>query len=519
MANTDPDNLSSAYVCMMDYWCKVRDLAGGVRAMRAAGQKYLPRFESESLEAYNVRIKTARLTNIFMDIVENLADRPFGKEITITEGSDRVKRLSEDIDGEGNNLHNFAFNFFRGSIDMALGWIYVDHTRTNSTVTDANGKTRPKSIAEERESGARPYWVYVPADEMIAAYTVMVGGREEFYHVRMKECHTEVSGWDEIEVVQIREIVREPLYDEFGNVMLLSDPYYRVWQQKEQKVQVGSKWITKKNVWTVVDEGPISIGVIPVVPLVIGKRKGTTWEVIPAMQGCLDLQMEYYEQENDLKNIKKLTAFPMLSASGVEPEKGDDGKVRPAPVGPRAVLYAPPSDSGGAPGSWKIIEPAGGSLTFLRDDLKELAKELRELGRQPLTQSSGTLTTSTSDQAASKANAPIKRWALQLKDALENAWFLTALWLNETVEPEVYVDTDFDTGVNEDDGMSDVISMRAKGDISQETLWEEAKRRKVLGDSFDAEAERKRLAAEEPDTIDPLDQQDTIISPTDDPEA
>lgn len=519
MANTDPDNLSSAYLCMMDYWCLVRDLNNGVKAMRRARDRYLPKFESESQEAYDARIKTARLTNLFLDIVENIADRPFGKEVSVIDGSDRVKELAEDIDGEGNNLHNFAFNVFRGSIDMGLGWIYVDYTRTNPNVVDANGKVRRKTVTEERESGARPYWVYVPADEMLAAYTVMVQGREEFYHIRMRECHTEVSGWDEIEVVQIREIVREPILDEFGNVLLLTDPYFRVWEQRDQKVQAGTKWVVKKAVWTVVDEGPISIGVIPIVPLVIGKRKGTSWEVIPAMQPVADLQLEYYEQENGLKNIKTLTAFPMLSASGVEPEKDAAGKVKPAPVGPRAVLYAPPSDSGGSPGQWTIVEPAGTSLTFLANDLMELAKEIRELGRQPLTQSSGTLTTSTSDQAAAKANAPVKRWALLLKDTLENAMFLTALWLNDTIEPTVSVDIDFDTGINEEDSMTDVQTMRKNGDLSQETLWEEAKRRKVLSDNFDPEVERKRLTDEMPDTVDATDEQDAIVSPSDDQEA
>jgi hypothetical protein len=505
---TTPDKPSSDYEAMRSYWHKVTTMRNGTQAMRDAGELYLPRFEAEDTATYLKRAKNAVFTNIYSDIVENLADRPFAKEVQVLEGSDRVKALTEDIDGQGNNLHNFAATFFRNALDYALDWIYVDFTKTNPNTVGADGTVRRKTITEERSSGARPYWVRVSAEEMIAVYSAILNGVEEFVYCRMLEHSVERSGWDEVTVVRVREIEREPLLDIDGNIFAFGPAQYRVWQQKEALNKVG-KVVPGKLVWEVVEQGAISIGVIPIVPLVIGERIGNSWRINPALQSCVDLQMEYYEEENGLKNIKKLTAFPMLSASGVEPEKDAAGQNIRAPVGPRAVLYGPPSDNGN--GEWKFIEPSGSSLTFLRNELKELEKQLRELGRQPLTQQTGSSITSiAAGGAATKGNSAIQRWALACKDALENAMFLTALWLKETTEPTVYVYTEFEPETSQDNGFDGLREMRKERDLSRETLWEEARRRNILSEEFDPEEERKRLEAELPDEPDPNDLTDAL---------
>lgn len=492
---TTPDKTSSDFDAMRPYYRLITDINDGVEGMRRGGREYLPQFEMETDPQWTARNEHSEFTNIFTDIVENLADRPFSKEVSVVEGSDRVKSLCEDIDGQGNNLHNFASVYFRRAIDYSVDWIYVDYTRTSAFTTDASGNQRRKSAAEERQQGARPYWVRVPATEMIAVYSVVINGEEEIQHARMIEYTTERHGWDEISVVQVRELNREPIRDENDNIIALDNATFRIWQQREQPI---GKTKRTKVVWTIVDEGDISIGVIPLVPLVIGERKGKSWQILPAMKSCADMQREYYEEQNGLKNIKQLTAFPMLTASNVAPEKDDEGVIKKAPVGPRAVLYAPPTESGN--GKWEFIEPSSTSLEFLRKELEAKEKALRELGRQPLTvnQATSNMTTGTADAAVSKSLAAIQRWALACKDALENALYLTALWIGDTVEPTVRVHTDFSLDQRNSDTFTHVATLRKDGDLSQETVWEEAQRRGILGPEFDAEAERKRLEEEQP---------------------
>ena len=169
----------------------------------------------------------------------------------------------------------------------------------------------------------------------------------------------------------------------------------------------------------------------------------------------------------------------MLAGNGVNPAKDDKGNDVKVPVGPQTVLYAPPVKEGRT-GQWQFIEPSAESLRFLLSHIEDTKKELRELGRQPLTAQSGNLTVVTTAFAAEKGNAAIQAWALKLKDALEQAFALTAMWLKESASVEVQVHTDFDLGVSDDDKFADVLEMHGRDVIEDEDLVIEAKRRGTL---------------------------------------
>ena len=180
-----------------------------------------------------------------------------------------------------------------------------------------------------------------------------------------------------------------------------------------------------------------------------------------------------------------------------------DGKPLAVPVGPKSVLYAP-SNGEGKHGEWKFIEPSAESLKFLAADVKETAQQLRELGRQPLTAQTGNLTVVTTMFAAQKGNSAIQAWVLNLKDALENAMLLTALWLNETNEAEVIVHTDFDVETDSVDAMKVVLEMKKDNLISRNATISEAKRRNILSPEYDAEDDMEIILGEVPgdDTTD-----------------
>jgi len=484
---------------MMDYWQTVGDLLKGAQAVRDGGERYLPKFENETRKQYQDRLRWARYTNVYGDIVNNLASKPFSQELTLQDPAPIFVSLAEDIDGQNNNLHNFAAEVFKNAINFAIDWIYVDYTRVDPYTVDAQGRTRRKSVVEERQEGARPYWVRIPAMEMIAAYSAKIDGVEQFVHCRMLETYTERDGFGEKTVTQVRELTRDPVVDEEGTLLGFGPAYFRIWQQVSDQ-------------WSVIDEGPIAIGIIAVVPIVIGDRQGNTWRIIGEMNDCADLQIDLYQQETALQNARQLTAFPMLSADNVEPPTetytDEDGNVKerpvPAPVGPRAVLYGG-RNADGTGGSWKYIEITASSLKFLSEEIKSTTQELRELGRQPLTAQTGNLTTITTAFAAQKGNSAVQNWALILKDGLEIALKYTAMWIGLDDGPGVNIFTDFQKGIGEDDGFDDVLTMRQNGDLSQETLWEEAARRGRLGDEFTVERERDRLVQEEQDKPDEQD--------------
>lgn len=149
-----PMTPSSDYRAMEPYWVMIETLLEGTVAIRRAGQAYLPKFPNESQADYDYRRANAKYTNIYRDIVENLAAKPFAKELRLVEGSSspEIDDLIEDIDGQGNHIHIFAAHAFFQAVNDAIDWIFIDKTPVPVG----------SSVAAEKSLGARPYWVHVP---------------------------------------------------------------------------------------------------------------------------------------------------------------------------------------------------------------------------------------------------------------------------------------------------------------------------------------------------------------------
>lgn len=459
-----PNAPSADWEAMAPYWDQVDTIIKGAAAMREAGERYLPRFPNESAVDYQFRLKSAKFTNVFRDIVEGLASKPFAQELALKDGApERFEDIAEDIDGRGNNLHVFAAEMFFNGINRAIDWILVDYSRS----------TGGQTVAEERAAGVRPYWVHVPATAVIDVRSEVVQGREQLSRVRILETPGRVR--------------------QFNRVRVDSGDYAVTFQVFEED---------DNGDWTQVDQGALTLPEIPMVPFVTGRRIGSKWRFYPPMRDAADLQVELYQEETALKYIKTMSAFPMLAGNGVTPPTRGDGTPLPVPVGPMSVLYAPPGGDG-SHGEWKFIAPPAELLRFLGDDIEKTIRQLRELGRQPLTAQSGNLTKITTAVAAAKGNSAVQMWALGLKDALEQALKYTAMWLNESVEPEVKIFTEFGVDALESVAPELLIKARQNGDISGATLRAELKRYGLLSAEFDEDAERAILLN---DTLVGLDQ-------------
>lgn len=455
---------------MLDYWDKVDAIVDGIEAMRLAGDEYLPKFADEQPDEYKYRLKCTKLTNVYRDIVESLSQKPFEQEVALAadEGTtvpEPLEEFTENVDGSGNNLTMFAAATFFNGINSAIDWIFVDHPKADPNI---------RTVADAKAAGVRPYWSHVLGRNVLDPRSKMIGGNETLTYVKIFEPGTP-------------DHVREFERLENGTVV------WRLWEKRDQPHVVEGIGETR---FYLIDEGTVAIGEIPLVPFITGRRDGRSWRFFPAMRDAADLQVELYQQESGLKFVKTLAAYPMLSGNGVKPLTNPDGSVKKLAVGPGKVLYAPTDASGNA-GSWTYVEPGAQTMKFLADDIKSTIDQLRELGRQPLTAQSGNLTVITTAVAAGKAKSAVSAWALGLKDALENAMVLTCKWMNVDHDPVVSVYTDFDE-FTEGKDLEALSAARTARDISQETYWHELKRRRVLSDEFDADAERERLLKEVP---------------------
>lgn len=449
---------------MVEYWDQTDAIVDGIKAMRLGGETFLPKFGEEEADEYEFRLSLTKMTNVYRDIIESLSAKPFEREVLVL--GDNVPQVITDfvldVDGAGNNLTSFTNSVFFNGINSAIDWIYVDFPKKEREF---------RNLAEYKSAGFRPYWSRVWARNIIRAESKMINGVETLTFIRVFE-------------PGIPNHIREFERTETGLI---------IWRlYKDTGVKDGATG----TAYVEIDNGTLGIPIIPMVPFITGRRNGRTWKILPAMQDAADLQVELYQQESGLKFAKNLTAYPMLSANGVKPATDAAGNVKRVKVGPNRILYAPP-DGAGKSGNWEYVEPSAESLKFLASDIVDTIKELRELGRQPLTVASQNLTKETTQVAAGKAKSAIKQWAIGLENALAKAMNITCMYyvISDAIKVDVYKEFD---EFYEDGSLDALSTAREKGDLSQETYWHEFKRRGVLSQDFTPERERQRLLSETP---------------------
>tara|TARA_Y100001973_G_scaffold106528_1_gene185016 strand:+ start:4110 stop:5495 length:1386 start_codon:yes stop_codon:yes gene_type:complete len=460
MSEFDPTKKSHDADAMAPYLETVDDVVNGIEAMRENFARYVPKFPKERPARYELRRKLSKMTNVFRDVLEGLASKPFSREVQVMEPQGGAGDLIEDIDGRDNHLSVFAGSVFFQAIADSITWIRVDYPA---------GQTF-RNREEERAAGVRPYWVHVNHKDILEIRSERQAGGERITYMRM--------------------------YEDHDKILELTPDEWKRWDKIEGE-------------WKEGEDGRITIGMVPMVPVITGRRKGKSWQFYPPMRDALDAQVELFNQQCALKFAETMTCFPILSANGVDPATDAEGNPLPLEIGPDAVLYAPPN-SEGQHGSWERVEPTTASLKHLAEGIDSQIKEIRELGRQPLTAQSGNLTRISAAAATSKGNSAVQQWAGALKDALENALMITNLWLNDSTEPEVDVFTEFRATDEDGNTLQHLREMRANGDLSRQTLWDESKRLGQLSDNFDPEEETQRILEELPSGGTPLDMQDDL---------
>lgn len=452
---------------MVPYWEKVSDILEGTQAIKNGGVKYLPKFPDENINDYEFRLTVGKFTNIYRDVTEGLASKPFQDEISLLGAEKRPQELidfAEDVDGFGSNLTSFAALTFFNAINYGIDWIFIDYP----TVQNPDNVT----IAEAKQRNLKPFWVHILGKNVLDVKTRMQGSKQIITYFRCQE-----PGYGD-EPMHVREFIET----ENGIEWKL---YVKITNDKGE------------DEFVVVEEGMLSIDFIPVVPFITGRRDGNSFKIYPPLSDAADLQITLYQNESALEYIKVLACYPMLATDGTKPPKGTDGKPKKLRTGPNTVMYGVEKSNGDG-GTWHYVEPQANSLEFLQKNIDKTKNDLRELGRQPLTALSTQLTTVTTSIAAGKAKSAVTAWAYGFKDALENALMITMKWMGIDYEPEINVYTGFDNVLDDGSDIEELGKARERGDISVETYWDELKRRKILSPEFDIEEERKRLLDEIP---------------------
>lgn len=440
------DSTSYLYDVMYENWALPNTLVGGEKAMKAAARIYLPQEPMENDAQYENRLKRSTLKNFFNWAVENHKGRVFSRPIVLSENTDDlIKKYNEDLDLMGSNTTNFFSEVFKDMLVKGISFVYVDYPMSKEDL----------SLAEELESGFRPYCVHIKAEQVINAVPGMVNGRIVLKRLHIHEVVEVPSGeWGTAEVDQIR---------------VLYPGYWELYRRSD-----------KSNVWDVVDVGVTGLPYIPIVPL-YGKKIGFYAGESP-LQNLANLNRAHWQSMSDQMNITHVARVPILFGTGFDGEDSLSVGSNSAILGPTGSAMEYVEHTG------KAIEAGMAELRDLEDRM--MLESLEMLGDTGNTATGRAL-------GVSDANSSLQALALKLEYMITQVNYFMMDWEGIKREGNAIVNTDF--GLNLRDGSEGnlLLKMRQNKSISIEAFHREIKRRGILSQDFNSKDDISLLIKEQ----------------------
>ena len=455
-----PATTSGAYDQMLPRWHVIETLLGGTEAMREAVETYLPRHQEETDKGYQERLASAVLLNMVEQTLDTLSGKPFSEPIKLNE--DVPKAIEEtiltDVDLQGNNLDVFARQWFREGMAKALCHVLIDMPRP---APREDGQ--PRTLADDRREGLRPYWVMIKPECLLFARSEVINGVEVLQHVRIIEHYMEQDGFAEVCKRRIR--VLEP------GLVQLWEPVKKSNAQKEE--------------WALVDEWATGLNYVPLVTF-YADRQGFMMGKPPLLD-LAHLNVTHWQSASDQRHILTVSRFPILACSGASGEDSD-----PVVVGPNKVLYNPDPA-----GRFYYVEHTGQAIAAGRTDLKDLEEQMAGYGAEFLKRKTGGQTATARALDSAEATSDLSAMTGLFEDALAQALDITAEWMRlgsngGTVE----LVKDYDLEETDAPGLQALQVAREKRDISRKTYLNGLRLRGVLPEDFDEDEDWEELMEE-----------------------
>jgi len=453
-----------AYHVMSHNWSVVDTLWGGTDSMRGAGRRFLPQMPDEPEAAYRARLHQSVLTNVYKDTIEKLVSKPLKQPITLKDDvPEDIQLFRGNIDGQATDIDVFTRQVGEAALNHGLTHILVDYPQADPET----------SVLEERQEDIRPYAIHYDATQVIGWKSEVRNGRRSLTQVRILEkTYSDVGEFEQVLVHRIR---------------VLEPGFYRTYELRE----VGngqSDWkLTESH--EVVANGQV-LDFIPWITIYSNKENFMIAQ--PAMMDVAHLNITHWQSDSDQRNILHVARVPILFGSGL----GDEDAVVKLSIGATTFI------KGQISSDLKYVETSGKGIEAGQKDLETLVERMSSLGLNMLVRKQptgrATATARTLDQ--SEADSPLSMFARELESGLETMldWFAVFMGKGPDNGGSVELFKDFSITMRDSEDIKELGQMRARGDISQITYWEELKRRNLLSDDFDAETEIDLLDLESP---------------------
>lgn len=447
---------SFGYSQMAEKWGMIHDLLGGTKAMREAGERWLPKEPGESYTKYMARLGRTILYNGYGDTLWKLSGKPFSHPVTISNLPEELKYLIDDVDSTGRTFEDLAQEVLHNLIKYGVVHIFVDHSVVSPAV-DGQKVTK----AEEEKQGARVLMSCIPASHLIGWQSVKQNKNTVLTQIRfMYERVEPVGAYGDALSKYIRVVS--------GNT-------WELWKSDE------------KGNWFNIDNGVMTLGQIPIITLYANRTGFMTAD--PPLEDLAWMNIVHWQSYSDQRNILRLSRFGILFGRGMPKTMTEQKEIE---IGPTRCFFSDSEQS-----DMKYVEIQGNSILLGQKDVEDIELKMEILGGLPMTKQQSRLATSVridSDRNSSQ----LQCWIRNTERGLEDAIKLACEWRKIPAPEELSVDlySDFETAMLGESDSDFMLRVRQAGEISQETFLKEIRRRGKLADSVDVQEELTRLSNE-----------------------
>lgn len=413
---------STKLLALQDDYNMIATLLGGTRAMRAAGETYLPREPREDRQNYLSRLNRTVLMPIYQRTIETSVSKIFGRELDIQVPSS-MQKLLEDCDGTGTSFRAFARAAATSACHYGISYILVDYP-------DLGNASSQEIIS------AYPFLKLIPATAVTNVEYQYLNGAAELVNFRYSEQHPQYG-------TCIRELILNP----------------------ESRQVFHTLWAHIDGKETAVESGQLlGLDLIPIVAVYTNKIEPFMGK--PLLANLAEMNITHWQMMSDYLNITHTVQCPMLVVTGYNPQVQEDGSVKEVVISPNTVFTSPSSD---ARVSW--VEVSGNSVEVGRTALKDLEAQMSALGLEIVSPQSTQETATGRLLDAAETHSVLTAIAMDLEYALANTLWYAASYLRQPLE-NITVKINTDYTVQNTQNFAQVMELFKSGVITAAQLLE-----------------------------------------------
>ena len=344
----------AGYDQFIDDWLDCRTVLDGGRAVKAGGERFLPKPEGMSASAYAAYVHRALFYGATGRTVEALTGAVFRREPTLTYPQVFEDELV-DVTLSGVSFHAAAQDIFSRVLGVGRHGVLIDWS-------DANG---------------RPYWTRYNASSITNWSTRRIGGKQVLTQVVLSEVASKPTE-DQFRpesVNQYRQLKLDVVMAQTADGSVEARYVYRnlTWQPEVTTDEQGQQKIEWK---IVANETPLRRGeTIPFIPFTFFGPGGIDpGPLRPPLIDLVEVNLAHYRVTADQKHSLFLTGQPTPWVAGAKPDEETGLQIGSS----TAWVFE------NAEAKVGMLEFTGAGVEAMRKDLQDMQQQMSVLGTRLL---------------------------------------------------------------------------------------------------------------------------------------